>query len=874
MNPSRTRLLTRWLAIGGLLAGLALATGLAWQLALQRAMAAEALQSRQQLQLYAQALRQLIDRYRTLPRVLALDPDLRAALRVAPDAAQRQALDLKLERANTASHASTLTLIGHDGVAIAASNWRMPGSNVGEDYSFRPYVRQALEHGEGRFYGIGLTTNRPGYFLSRAITGPGGAPLGLVVIKIELDTLEREWLQVPDTVLVSDDHGVVFLASNDRWRYRTLHALDAQERAELAATRQYAGQALAPLPMQRVRPLAGQVDQVRMDGHDTLLWATMPLAENGWQLHLLHDPSAATAVARNAALATAGAWLALCFLGLFVVQRRRTAALRQRSRTELETVLRQHAQELRTAKDGIVEAARQADVGLSRSLEHLPQGVVIIDAALNLVAWNSRYADLFRFPDGLLQVGRPIEDVFRFNARRGLLGPGPIEEAIGRRLDHLRSGKPHMRESEKDDGTVLEIRGNPLPDGGFVTSYADITSYKNAARELRSLADALELRVAQRTADLDQARHQAEEASRYKSRFVASTVHDLMQPLNAARMFASLLHGHPDGERTRQALEGIEGALSSQDAILSGLLDIARLESGTLQPRIGTVALGPLLDTLGREFGILAQGRGLHLACVPTTLQVRSDAVLLRRILQNFLSNAVRYTARGGVLLGCRRRGALVRIEVRDTGPGIPPNRQQEVFQEFCRLDDGGSGGHGAGLGLAIVERSARLLGHRIGLQSQPGRGSVFWIEVPRVPQGTDTAPAPQPAPGPGADDDALAGRVVWCIDDDAQVCQACRTVLERWGCQVPLAAGAGAALAAAQPGQAPALVLLDLPLGQADGAEVFEALCARWQARPAVILVSASREPVRGREWPVLPKPVRPAALRALMTQVLLRGD
>ena len=155
------------------------------------------------------------------------------------------------------------------------------------------------------------------------------------------------------------------------------------------------------------------------------------------------------------------------------------------------------------------QAAQQTDTGLSRSLEHLPQGVVIIDADLKLVAWNSRYVQLFRYPADLMQVGRPIEDLMRHNARRGLLGPGPVEEAIERRLAHLRSGTPHLHESAKEDGTVLEIRGNPLPEGGFVTSYADITSYKNAARELRSLADALEQRVADRTRDLDAARREA-----------------------------------------------------------------------------------------------------------------------------------------------------------------------------------------------------------------------------------------------------------------------------------------------------------------------------------------------------------------------------
>ncbi|MEE7547527.1 PAS domain-containing protein, partial [Xanthomonas sp. Kuri4-1] len=403
--------------------------------------------------------------------------------------------------------------------------------------------------------------------------------------------------------------------------------------------------------------------------------------------------------------AAAATWLTLALLTLFIQQRRRLSALRQRSRRELETLLQQHAQELRTAQDGVVEAAQQANTGLSRSLEHLPQGVVIIDADLHLVAWNSRYVDLFRFPPELVQVGRPIEDLFRHNARRGLLGPGPIEAAIERRLNHLRSGKPHMRESEKDDGTVLEIRGNPLPDGGFVTSYADITSYKNAARELRSLADALEHRVDERTRDLAAAKREAENANRYKTRFVASAVHDLLQPLNAARMFLSVLRGQLHEREGQQLVDNIEGALTAQDAILNSLLDISRLESGTLKTQVRDFALGPLLEALAREFGILADGRALQLDRVATGAVVLSDENLLRRILQNFLSNAIRYTPRGRVLLGCRRQGGWLRIEVHDQGPGIPESLQQEIFEEFRRLDDGVVNDRGAGLGLAIVER-------------------------------------------------------------------------------------------------------------------------------------------------------------------------
>ncbi|HEV7272115.1 hybrid sensor histidine kinase/response regulator [Pseudoxanthomonas sp.] len=877
MRARRHRLIL--LAALAILGGTALVMALAYHWAGARAQRAETAQLDRQLDLHAQALQQRIDRYRTLPQVLAQDPDLRAALTAPVDDARRNALNRRLEDANSVTRSSTLTLIDRRGIALAASNWREPTSNVGEDYSFRPYVKQALRDGRGQFYGIGLTTGEPGYFLSQAIAGDDGEVTGLVVIKIELDALEQEWLQTPDIVLVSDAHGVIFLASQDAWRYRTLRPLTDADRRELTATRQYARQTLRPLQVQDLSAAEEGARRVQLRDPalpGAVLWQSIALPAEGWQLHLLHDASAITTAGRSAALAAGGGWLALAFLALFMQQRRRIALLQRRSREELEAVLQQHAQELRTAQDGIVEAARSADAGLSRSLEHLPQGVVIIDADLRLVAWNSRYMELFRFPPDLIHVGRPIEDVFRHNARRGLLGPGPIEDAIQRRLDHLRSGKPHMRESEKEDGVVLEIRGNPLPDGGFVTSYADITSYKNAARELRSLADALEHRVEERTRALAEATRAAENANRYKTRFVASAVHDLLQPLNAARMFVSALRGRLHDDDARRIADHVDNALAAQDAILNSLLDIARLESGALPTRVRDFALAPLLDTLAREFGMAASERGLILDSVRTRAVVRSDEALLRRILQNFLSNAIRYTPRGRVLLGVRHTGDRMRIEVHDQGPGIPESLQAEIFEEFRRLNDGVANDRGAGLGLAIVERIGRLLGHRIGLRSHLGRGSVFWVDLPRGVAGAVIADATSP-PAEVDDGSPLRGRHVWCVDDDPRVCDATRALLERWECEVGLAAGPDAALEAATAGGSPDLLLLDVRLGDTDGPTLYTRLCERWGSAPPVILVTAERdEALRAlaleRGWGFLAKPVKPAALRALMTQLHVR--
>lgn len=874
----RRRLLLTFLTV---LCGMLVAMIAARHLVEQSALRDESASVRQQLHLYAQALQQRVDRYRILLQILAMDPDLRAAVSGPLSPAQVDALNRKLERANNLTQSSTLTLINHDGVALAASNWRAPRSNVGVDHAFRPYYQQALNNGSGSFYGIGMITSKPGYFLSQAIVEGTGKVQGVVVIKIALADLEREWRQTPDIVLASDVHSVVFLASQPQWRYRVLAPLSERDRRELQSTRQYADQELLPLQHRVIEQTGdgGVLTDIRDRSLTAqMLWQTLELPENGWHLHLLHDTRASAAAGRAAAIAAAGAWLALALLWLFVQQQRRLSALRQRSRHELETLLQQHAEELRTAQDGLITAAQQANAGLSRSLEHLPQGVVIIDEALNLVAWNSRYVELFRFPSELLKIGRPIEDLFRFNARRGLLGPGPIEAAIERRLHHLRSGKPHLRESEKEDGTVLEIRGNPLPDGGFVTSYADITSYKNAARELRSLADALEHRVAERTRDLAAAKRDAENANRYKTRFVASAVHDLLQPLNAARMFLSVLRGQVHEAGDARIIDNIDGALAAQDAILNSLLDITRLEAGSLKSQVRDFALAPLLETLAREFSILAADRGLLLESVPTSAVVLSDEALLRRILQNFLSNAIRYTPRGRVLIGCRRRGSWLRIEVHDQGPGIPDAFQQEIFEEFRRLDNGIANDRGAGLGLAIVERIGRLLGHRIGLRSNLGAGSVFWVTVPLGERATIARQLPVPASTVDhGNDPILHGCRIWCVDDDPLVCEATRTLLERWECRVDFAGIPDEALSAANADEIPELLLLDVRMGAHDGLTLVQQLVEHWQREPRVILVTAETDPVlrehaRDLGWGFLLKPVRPPALRALVTQMLMR--
>ena len=357
-----------------IIAGAVLAATLAIRHAERQAMEEDATRASQQLALYANSLHTLIDRYRALPAVLALDPQLRGALAGPVDAEQQNALNLKLEKINGAAQSSTLELLDHTGLAVAASNWRLPSSYVGHNYGFRPYFSQTRTQGSGRFYAVGVTSGIPGYFLSSAVTRDNGEFLGAMVVKLEFPELEREWRQGSDTLLVSDARGIIFIANQPGWRYRSLRPLDSRDMAEIKRTRQYDKQSLLPLTHLSLRHFDDNSDLRRVEGPDgtaDYLWESLPLAAEGWTLHLLRRPQVAFEDLRNAGLAAAGVWLALVFLLLFLNQRWRLSKVRQRNREELEQLVEARTRDLRTAQDGLVQSAKLAALGqMSAALAH------------------------------------------------------------------------------------------------------------------------------------------------------------------------------------------------------------------------------------------------------------------------------------------------------------------------------------------------------------------------------------------------------------------------------------------------------------------------------------------------------------------------
>ncbi|WP_085706245.1 ATP-binding protein [Pseudomonas sp. B8(2017)] len=353
--------------------GTAFSAGWAMHQAKRQAMETDAQRASQQLGLYANALHTLIDRYRALPAVLALDPELIAALRGPISEPVQDALNRKLERINGAANSSTLELLDRTGLAIAASNWRLPSSYVGSNYGFRPYFKQTRSQGSGRFYAVGVTSGVPGYFLASAVNDEHGRFLGAMVVKLEFPELEREWRQGSDILLVSDARGITFIANQDGWRYRELQPLSGADRAELAETRQYDKQPLVPLQHQVLTRFAANSTLSRVQGPEgsaEYLWESLPLEGENWTLHLLRKPQVA-ADGRNAALGAAAVWLSLVFAALFVSQRLRLARLRQRSREELKRQVEERTRELRTAQEGLVQSAKLAALGqMSAAMAH------------------------------------------------------------------------------------------------------------------------------------------------------------------------------------------------------------------------------------------------------------------------------------------------------------------------------------------------------------------------------------------------------------------------------------------------------------------------------------------------------------------------
>jgi PAS domain S-box-containing protein len=522
---------------------------------------------------------------------------------------------------------------------------------------------------------------------------------------------------------------------------------------------------------------------------------------------------------------------------------------------------------------GLIDDASRAILSrhelLRDTVQNIRQGICVFDENLRATLWNRRFLELIDYPADLMAVGTRLDQMVSFNEDRREYGDSEarFETLLARQHDPERRGKPDVYERRRPDGTVLEIATNPLPGGGFVAVYTDVSDRYRAAAALREANETLEQRITKRTRALQAAKAEAERANLGKTRFLAAAGHDLLQPLQAAHLFLSAL-----SERVNDpAIPQIDASLRSVEHLLGELLEVSKLDSGVSPPLVKDFRISDILGPLGAEFGVLAAQHGIGFRAVESSASVRSDPAMLRRILQNFLANAVRYTEIGRVLIGCRHRGGELRIEIWDSGPGIPADKFRDIFVEFHRLDSGGTrGAEGLGLGLAIVERLADLLGHELDVRSRVGRGSCFSITVPIA---ATAAPIALPAPRQVARD--FGGALVLCVENDPAIAGAMRDLLGGWSCAVVTAATAQQALAALD-GRRPDVILSDYHLDH--GRTGLEALAALRDVLgrdiPATI-ITADRDPAIRAAAHVagchlLSKPVRPGALRALLARML----
>lgn len=558
--------------------------------------------------------------------------------------------------------------------------------------------------------------------------------------------------------------------------------------------------------------------------------------------------------------------------------------------------------ELRTSEGGIVgiytditdakaEDARQRSRELAEktailqaTLDNIRLGVAVYDADRRLIASNGPL---------LATIGLPADALPRVMTHAGMVETcsmvnGPM--GAHRPLDWLPAGSHDVVAQRRcANGRVVEVRRSSMADGGMAMSFEDITERLAADEALRETNETLERRVEERTADIAavnaelqrevaerlsaeaamrEAKTAAENANVSKTRFLAAASHDLLQPLNAARLFVSAIADRRLAPPTRTLVRQTGSALDSVEDLLEALLEISKLDAGAIVPQPTEFALSDLLKLMLAEFAPIARARGLALDIPPSPLWVRTDMRLARRILQNLISNALRYTEAGHVALCCKAKPEGVRIEVRDTGVGIAAEHQSIIFEEFRRLSDGGRD-QGMGLGLAIVQRAARMLGTRIGLRSTPGKGSIFWITLPAA----EARDAAEPAPvshriRPAAD------RSVLVIDNEPAILEGMSAMLGGWGYRVTGVRDAGEAMAVIDLGFRPDLVLADYHLDRdATGDEAVRQVRERLGADLPAIVITADRTPeLRDRlmadGFACLTKPVKPAQLRALLSR------
>jgi Na+/proline symporter/signal transduction histidine kinase/CheY-like chemotaxis protein len=438
---------------------------------------------------------------------------------------------------------------------------------------------------------------------------------------------------------------------------------------------------------------------------------------------------------------------------------------------------------------------------LQSAIENANEGISVIDGDLNLVAWNARYLEIFNYPSSLLYIGCPIRELIHYNLNQQPVFIENIDAQVEKRLQFIREGSRHSSERRLANDKIIHIEGNPIPGGGFVMIFSDITVYREAEKVLKEKNYDLESRVQARTSELEKAnielanancqlakaRAKAEQAHIKKSQYLKACSHDLLQPIAAARLFSSSIQLSPRVSTEEKAqIAKIDASLEIANDLLLDLNEIARIESGNITPVISEVSIPELFSTLNAEFSALTDEYKVSFKCHLSQISIASDAKLLGRILQNLLSNAFRYASGGRIVLGCRRKGDFVSIQVIDNGPGIALEQQNAVFEQFTQLNTQQIVGHkGLGLGLNIAKNLALLLNHKLHLRSAAGHGCNFSVDVPIVSKKCKQTAVEI------SQNINLQNVGVLCVDNEVEVLAGMQQLLSAWKCKVYCATSA-----------------------------------------------------------------------------------
>lgn len=541
------------------------------------------------------------------------------------------------------------------------------------------------------------------------------------------------------------------------------------------------------------------------------------------------------------------------------------------------------------------EALRKSENWIRLITDHVPAMIAYVKNDFTYEFTNKVYEEWYRWPRGSI-LGRSLreahsdEHFMRLEPyiNRSLKGESLTFDVAESSV----TGKPRFMQRSY----VPNRQSNGEISGIFVL-VRDITERRQTAEALHQAYQSLEERVRERTAELTQlncklvseievrkqvevrlrdAKREAEEANLSKTKFLAAVSHDLLQPLNAARLFTGSLSERPDSPDRNTLVRNISNSLEDVENLLGTLVDISKLDAGVIKADVSAFAAHELLNNLAIEYQQLAKSVGLRLDFVPSSVLIKSDIHLLARILRNFLSNAIRYTESGRVLLGCRRHAGHVSIEVWDTGIGIAEDKKEEIFQEFKRGDvQRLKQDRGLGLGLAIVDKITRILDHPIQVSSQPGKGSVFSVVVPLARK--DELRAAPEIESSTYHLDRLRGARVWVLDNDLAICVAMRALLEGWGCEVQT--GLSEDDLAKQVGgfrSAVDLLIVDYHLDhEVNGVDVVVNINQQRQTPIPTLMITANysnelKQKMRELGHTLMHKPVKPMRLKTAMNHLL----